>query len=125
MRNDYDGIFGNRVARQDGKYRAFVEKVVCKLLKLYFKVDVPDANAPFRLMKTEVLKKYINNLPDDYNLPNIMLVVYFVHYKENVLFNKISFRPRTAGKNSINLRKICKIGWNALGDFWLFKKQMR
>lgn len=125
LRNDYDGIFGNRVARQDGKYRAFVEKVVCKLLKLYFKVDVPDANAPFRLMKTEVLKKYINNLPYDYNLPNIMLVVYFVHYKENVLFNKISFRPRTAGKNSINLRKICKIGWNALGDFWLFKKQMR
>lgn len=73
LRNQYDGIFGNRTVRGDGKNRAFVEKVVCFLLKMYFGVKVPDANAPFRLMKAEVVKKYLYRMSVDYNLPNIML----------------------------------------------------
>lgn len=124
LRNDYAGIFGNRTSRGDGKDRAFVEKVVCFLLKLYFKVNVPDANAPFRLMKTDVVKKYIYKLPDDYNLPNIMITTYFAYYKEKILFKEISFKPRTVGKNSINIKKIIKIGWKALKDFHLLKKAM-
>lgn len=124
QRNDYEGIFGNRTIRGDGKDRAFVEKVVCFLLKLYFGVDVPDANAPFRLMKAETVKKYLYKMPDDYNLPNIMMTTYFSHYKERMVFQEISFKPRTAGVNSVNIPKIVKIGWKALGDFHSLKKEM-
>lgn len=123
-RVEYDGIFGYRSVRGDGRTRAFVEKVVCILLRLYFGVKVPDANAPFRLMKCETLKKYIYNLNDNYNLPNIMIVTYFIHYKEKVEFKKITFKPRQAGENSINIPKIIKIGWKALGDFHKFKKTL-
>ena len=121
-RVNYDGIFGNRIVRGDGKSRAMVEKVVCALLRHYFKVHVPDANAPFRLMKVSVLAKYIGRLPKDYNIPNIMLTAYFVHYREKVSFQEISFKPRQGGKNSINIRKIVKIGCKALSDFRTFKK---
>ena len=110
LRNNYAGIFGNRMVRGDGKARAFVEKVVCFLLKLYFNVNVPDANAPFRLMKTDAVKKYIYKLPDD--------------YKENMIFREISFKSRTAGINSINIKQIFKIGWRALGDFHSLRKGM-
>lgn len=123
-RQEYDGIFGNRTVRGDGKDRAFVENVVCFLLKLYFGVNIPDANAPFRLLKAEVLQKYLHKLPADYNIPNIMLTVYFVHYGERVMFREISFKPRQGGKNTINIRKIIKIGWHALGDFRRFKKEL-
>ena len=102
-REKYDVILANRPVRGDGKARAIVEKVVCILLKLYFGVSVQDANAPFRLMKAEVLKKYIDRLPDDYNIPNIMFTTYFAYYKERIKFIDITFRPRKAGKNSINL----------------------
>lgn len=125
QRNDYEGIFGNRTIRGDGKDRAFVEKVVCFLLKLYFGVDVPDANAPFRLMKAETVKKYLCKMPHDYNLPNIMLTTYFSYYKERMAFQEISFKPRTAGANSVNIPKIVKIGWKALGDFYTLKKGMK
>lgn len=111
--------------RGDGKDRAFVEKVVCILLKLYFGVRVPDANAPFRLMKTDVVKKYLYKLPGDYALPNIMMTTYFKYYKERVFFKEISFKPRTAGANSINIPKIIKIGWKALWDFHNLKKDLR
>lgn len=124
-RRDYDGIFGNRTVRGDGKARAFVEKVVCFLLKLYFKVKVPDANAPFRLMKTSVVAKYLYKLDSDYNLPNIMMTTYFSYYKERTNFREISFKPRRAGKNSVNIPRIIKIGWKALGDFRRLKEEMK
>ena len=124
-RHDYDGIFGNRTVRGDGQDRAFVEQVVCFLLKLYFGIKVPDANAPFRLMKTETVAKYLYKLPADYNLPNIMMVTYYAYYGEKTDFRVISFRPRTAGTNSINIPKIVKIGFKALGDFHKLKKDMK
>lgn len=124
-RDSYDGIFGVRTVRGDGKDRAFVEKVVCFLLRIFFGVKVPDANAPFRLMKTEVLSKYLQKLPSDYNLPNIMITTYFTHYKEKIAFKEITFKPRTAGTNSIDIKKIIKIGWKALGDFRRLKGDMK
>lgn len=124
MRDEYDVILGHRNVRGDGKSRAFVESVVCFLLKCYFKVDVPDANAPFRLMKCSVVKKYMNRFYNDYNLPNIMLTTFFAYYKEKIKFLTITFMPRQGGTNSINIPKIVKIGWKALGDFKKFKKGM-
>ena len=124
IRNQYSGIFGNRTVRGDGKDRALVEKIVCLLLKLYFGVDIPDANAPFRLLRTDVLEKYITRLEDDYNLPNIMISTFFCYYKENYCFKEISFRSRSNGVNSINMKKIIKIGIEALGEFRRFRKGM-
>ena len=124
-REEYDGIFGNRTVRGDGKSRAVVEKVVCLLLRLYFGVKVPDANAPFRLMRADKVAKYLKKLPEDYNLPNIMMTTYFVYYKERVSFREISFKPREKGTNSINIKKIFKIGWQAVKDFRMLKKGMK
>ena len=123
-RRKYAGIFGNRKVRGDGKDRAFVEKVVCALVLLYFGVKIPDANAPFRLMKAQTVAKYIDKMPEDYNLPNIMMTTYFAYYREPTAFRTISFKPRQAGVNSVNIPRIVKIGWNALGDFRKLKKDM-
>jgi glycosyltransferase involved in cell wall biosynthesis len=125
LRYQYDAVIGNRTIRGDGKGRAFVEKVVCILLKLYFDVDVPDANAPFRLMKADLVDKYIDRFQDDYNIPNIIFTMYFVHYGEKLEFREITFKPRKAGTNSVNFKKIFKIGWKALGDFKMFKRGMK
>ena len=124
-RKEYDAIIGNRIVRGDGKSRKFVENTVCILLRMIFGVKVQDANAPFRLMKADLVKKYIDRLPKEYNLPNIMFTTYFVYYNEKVKFIPITFKPRQAGSNTINIKKIIKIGWKALGDFRQFKKGMK
>lgn len=124
MRNKYDAILGHRNVRGDGKSRAFVEHVVCFLLWCIFRVKVPDANAPYRLMKSSLVAKYIDRLPEDYNIPNIMFTTYFAHYKENITFKTVTFKPRQGGVNSINIPRIVKIGWKAIGDFRRFKKGM-
>ena len=95
------------------------------MLKLYFGVSVPDANAPFRLMKADVLEKYIDRFEDDFNLPNVMLTMYFSYYKENLDFQEITFKPRQGGTNSINIPKIIQIGRRALRDFSRLKADMK
>ena len=123
-REKYDAILGYRLKREDGRGRKFVEETVCFLLRLIFGIKVSDANAPFRLMKAELVSKYIHRLPADFNIPNIMFTTYFVYYHERVRFLPISFKPREKGTNSINLRKIIGIGWRAVGDFRRLRKDM-
>lgn len=124
IRDQYDAVIGNRLVRGDGKDRKFVENIVCLLLGIVFGIKVKDANAPFRLMKSALVNKYINRLPHDFNIPNIMFTTYFVYFHEKVKFLPISFKPRQSGANSINIKKIVKIGWKAIGDFYKLKKSM-
>ena len=123
-RNEYDAIIGSRSKRQDGASRKFVESVLLLILRMVFGVKMPDSNAPFRLMKKELVSKYIKKMPEDFNLPNVMLTTYFVYFHEKVKFIEISFKPRQAGTNSINIKKIVKIGKNALKDFKYLKKNI-
>ena len=54
-----------------------------------------------------------------------MMTTYFKYYDENMTFKEISFKPRKAGKNSVNIPRIIKIGFKALGDFRRLKKDMK
>lgn len=125
LRNERDAIIGVRTIRGDGVARKMIENILCILLRLYFGIRVSDANAPYRLIKTDILKKYIQRLPVDYNLPNVMLTTYLVYYKENIEFKEITFKARHGGKNSINVSKIIKIGCNSLHNFYMFRRTIK
>lgn len=116
-RNKYSAIIGHRNHRKDGLSRIFVTKTLKVVLRIIFKVNVVDANTPYRLMNKDILVKYINQVPKDFNLSNVMLTVLFVYNNENIDFRPITFRPRQGGTNSINLKKISKIGKQAVKDF--------
>ena len=117
VRNDYDMVIGHRKGRQDGFSRVFVTKVLKAVCLVCFHVNVQDANTPFRLMKAESLKKEIGYIPKDYNLANVIVSVLFIKKGYQVKYFPITFRPRQGGVNSINFKKITKIGQKALKDF--------
>ena len=124
LRQQYDAVIGSRPDRQDGFSRKIVESVLLLILRLTFQVSIPDSNAPFRLMRTTLVKKYIDKMPRDFNLPNVMLTTYFAFFNEKIKFIDISFKPRQGGVNSINLKKIIRIGWKAVKDFRLLRKEI-
>lgn len=64
LRKEYDIVMGNRKKRGDGASRKFIENVLRGYLKVFFGVLVPDANAPFRLMKSEIVGKYLPLMPN-------------------------------------------------------------
>ena len=116
-RKEYDFVIGSRKGRQDGKSRVFVTKVLRIVVWLMFHVWVKDANTPFRLMKAEKLKKIMDVIPPDFFLSNVAISAIAVRWKYRIKWIPVTFRPRQGGVNSINLKRIVKIGWKALGDF--------
>ena len=124
QRDEKKILIGYRNHREDGISRIFVTKVLKIVLFLIFGIRVTDANTPYRLMPKELLQKYIVKVPENFNLSNVMLTVLFLRGKENVQFIPITFRPRQGGVNSINLKKITKIGIQAVKDFRTIKKNL-
>lgn len=122
QRASYSAIIGHRNNRQDGFSRIFVTKTLKFVLLAIFRLKIIDANTPFRLIKHDVLMKYINKIPNNFNLSNVMLTVLLIKNNEKVKFIPITFRPRQGGKNSINFKKIIKIGIQAVNDFRVIKK---
>ncbi len=124
-REKYDMVIGERSGRQDGFSRVFVTKTLRLVLRVIFGVWVKDANTPYRLMKADALRSCLDLFDDDYNLPNVIISVAMKKRNKPVLFRHITFRPRQGGKNSINMKKIIKIGMQALKDFKAINKKLK
>jgi len=124
QRDTFSVLIGYRNRREDGFSRIFVTKILKIILWCIFRLNITDANTPFRLMKTEILRKYIGQIPPEYNLTNVIIAVLFVKYNESVKFIPVSFKKRQGGVNSINLKKIVKIGIQALKDFIHIKNDL-
>ena len=76
-----------------------------------------DANTPYRLMKACELKEVLAQIPEGFYLSNVLMTVLYEKKRLGVYYYPITFRPRQGGKNSINMKKIMKIGKNAWADF--------
>lgn len=117
QRSGYDMIIGHRKGRQDGLSRVFVTKTLKLVLGLCFHVSITDANTPFRLMKAATLKEQIGLIPENFNLSNVIISVIYAKKKLAVKYIPVTFRPRQGGVNSINMKKIFRIGKQAFKDF--------
>ena len=124
-RHNYDFQIGTREGRQDGASRVFVTKTLRLVVWLMFHVWVKDANTPFRLLKVERLIPILNVIPQDYNLANVAVSAIGVRWHYNIGWYPITFRPRQGGVNSINMKRIFKIGIKALTDFRTINKNLR
>lgn len=124
QRDAWDMIIGWRNNRQDGSGRIFVTNILRLVIRLCFGVSVRDANTPFRLMKAGTLRQYIDLIPEDFNLSNVILSVIYAKKNCRVKYLPITFRPRQGGINSINMKKIFAIGRQALKDFRKINKAL-
>lgn len=124
-RHDYDFQIGTRGGRQDGISRVIVTKTLRLVVWLMFHVWVKDANTPFRLMRADKLKRIMDVIPPDYNLANVAISAIAVRWSYNIGWYSITFRPRQGGVNSINMKRIFKIGVKALSDFRTINRNLR
>lgn len=124
-REIYDIQIGTRGGRQDGISRVFVTKILRLVVWMMFHVWVKDANTPFRLLKADKLRPILDIIPHDYNLANVAVSAIAVRKHYNIGWYPITFRPRQGGVNSINMRRIFKIGVKALIDFRTINKNLQ
>ena len=124
QRMNYDMLIGYRNKREDGFSRMIVTKVLKLVIWSCFNVTIKDANTPFRLMNSVVLKEEILDVPKDFFLSNVLLTVLFTKRNKKIQYIPITFRPRQGGVNSINLKRIFKIGKQSLRDFRELNKKI-
>ncbi len=120
----FDMLIGHRNKREDGFSRVFVTKTLKLVIRMSFGVSIIDANTPYRLLKAKTLQTYLPEIPTDFNLSNVLLSVIYAKHKREVKFIPITFRPRQGGVNSINMKRIFKIGKQAWKDFRVLKKSI-
>lgn len=123
-KENYDMVIGYRNHREDGFSRIVVTKVLKLVIKLCFGETVTDANTPYRLMNASTLKEEIGYVPDNFFLSNVLLSVLFKKHDRKMKFIPITFRPRQGGVNSINIKRIFKIGRQSLKDFKELNKKI-
>lgn len=116
-RESCDMVIGWRKGRQDGLSRIFVTKTLKAVIRICFGVTLRDANTPYRLMKAETMRRYMGLIPKNFNLSNVLLTVIFKKKGCTIKYLPVTFRPRQGGVNSINMKKICRIGKQAVIDF--------
>ena len=116
-REAFDLIIGNRKHREDGRDRVMVSKAERLVIMYLFHVNLADANAPFRLMKTAWLEESLPLIPENFFLINVLLGVIAAKQKRKILYIPVSFRPRQGGTNSMNMKKIMQAGARALTEF--------
>lgn len=124
-RDRYAMVIGSRGGRQDGFSRVVVTKVLKLVLWCVFGLAIKDANTPYRLLQRAALEKYIDRIPKDFNLSNVMLTVLLTYYHESILYLPITFRPRQGGVNSLNIPRISRIGLQAVKDFRHIRRELR
>lgn len=124
-RHEHEFQIGTRGGREDGVSRVFVTKTLRLVVWMMFGVWVKDANTPFRLMNATRLQSIMSFIPEDFFLSNVAIAAIAVKKNVNIAWYPITFRPRQGGVNSINMRRIFKIGVKALGDFRMINKNLR
>lgn len=124
-RQMYDFQIGYRRDRKDGLSRVLVTKVLRLVVWAMFHEWVIDANTPFRLMYSDKLQKVLNVIPRDFFLSNVAISAIAVKWNYRIGWYDITFKPRQGGLNSINMKRVFKIGWKALGDFKEINKRVK
>src|SRR5438128_1516792 len=91
----------------------------CRLLLwLVTGTYLTDPNVPYRLIRSKALRKALRQVPADFELQNIGLTFALKQGQKLAWkYFPIHFRARRGGENSINYRKIAKMGINLLRDF--------
>ena len=114
-RNQADSIFGERTTRDDGRSRVFIT-TACRLATfLACGIDLRDANVPYRLMRTSVLKEALTRIPDDFDMQNVALTLALkrdpsLRWK----YVPIHFRKRLGGTSNFNFKRIVCMGGRLL-----------
>jgi dolichol-phosphate mannosyltransferase len=104
IREQFTVVYGVRTTRDDGLMRVVASKTLRLMIRLVCGVDCPDANVPYRLMKTDVVMRAVDRIPKSFQLANVALAILLARDPScSHGFVPIGFRARYGGEPSVKL----------------------
>lgn len=93
-------VFGFRRSRDDGFFRLVASRFVSLVIWLATGTWVSDANVPYRLMPTHLLRSFLAQIPDNFALANIWVSLE-LQRRRPIYWTNIHFRDRYGGSPSV------------------------
>jgi len=113
-REKYAVVIGVRDGRQQPFSRKIISMVSCLVVRVFYGRGVTDVNCPFRLMRADILKQILQNIPSNTFAPNVAISGYFALGKVRLLNQSILHTNRQTGEVSIKKWKLLKAAAKSL-----------
>lgn len=111
QRKESDFLLGRRASRSDHMVRIWLSALHARLLRVLFGVSLADPNVPFRLMRSQLLARYLPCIPAGSFAPNVMLSILAAREGHVPGFVPVRHQARQTGIVSIRGWKTAKVGW--------------
>jgi len=116
-RHEYDVLSGTRNERTDQWYRRLLTWSYNALLRLYFRVDLRDADAGFRLYRTEVIRKIAAEPWINRHLIASELALRAIYSGYTMAEIPIAYRQRAGVSRGLPPRKIPRVICSVVRNF--------
>ena len=101
----YDVVYGVRLSRDDGLGRIIASKILRWWVWRITRRWCQDANVPYRIIRTGVLRTALNEIPPNFDLANVALAVIMQKPFLKHAYIPIHFRERLGGSPSVPIGK--------------------
>ena len=112
---NYDAIFGVRHGRSQGVGRKLISAISRLTVTALFGRGVEDVNTPYRLMRSSILRRIVEQIPADTFAPNVIIAGAFARARLRIANVPVPHEGRRTGTPSIVKWKLWK---SACRGFW-------
>lgn len=122
LREEADFVLGVRRSRADGAFRKVISTGARTINLLFWRVQLRDANCPFKLMRREPLDRILDELPEGLFAPMIAIAVLARVRGYDVREVLVTHLPRPGGTQSLaGALKWVRTVRRCLGEAWAIR----
>jgi glycosyltransferase involved in cell wall biosynthesis len=114
-RSSYDAVMGIRDGRAQPLPRKVISMISRLVVRVFYRGGVQDVNCPYRLMRSDVLRPIIEQIPDDTFAPNVVISGVLGLRWSRIYNVPIPHHDRETGEVSIKRWRLLKA---AMHSFW-------
>jgi dolichol-phosphate mannosyltransferase len=113
-RSDCDAVLGVRTGRDQALARKICSAGARLAVRLLYGPGVEDVNVPYRLMRSDVLKQIVEQMPDDTLTPNLVISGALARAGAKICNIPVEHENRQTGSVSIARLKLWRVAFRAL-----------
>ncbi len=117
-RQSYDALLGIRQGRSQSLPRKLVSAISRFTVSGLSGKGVHDVNVPYRLMRSDVLIRIIDQIPDNTFAPNVIVSAGLAKMNARIWQVAVPHHNRTTGEFSLKLGKLFKASFRAFLQTW-------
>ena len=112
-RERFDALFGLRKDRTQNAWRKIISLCAKITVRILFGAGVTDVNTPYRLIRSDLLKRIIEQIPDDTFAPNVIISGALSKAGVRIYECDVPYEHRRTGQVSIMKWKLWKAAMKA------------